>query len=311
MAVRVHRVLETLGGVAVLVALATLVWLPGMVYPPLTSRQLGHVTDHEKRVNLQQAQSQIQNDFRGQLLQAIGGLVVVAGAAAGWQQLRLAREGQITDRFTRAIDHLGSETLDVRLGGIYALERVAKNSPDDRPTVTDILSAFIREHARWAVGAPGGPEHPNATMDLRVPWLTARAPDVQAALFVLGRRQHHPQEYTLYLSRVDLRRALLSGAQMAGTNLRHANLFYAYMPDSNFGGGKMMDVDLRYANLRGVSFQGADLRDAHLEHADLRRATLRGADLRGANLAHANLEGADLAEVQADDRTIWPEARRP
>ena len=37
----------------------------------------------------------------------------------------LSREGQVTDRYTKAIEQLGSDKLDVRIGGIYALERVA------------------------------------------------------------------------------------------------------------------------------------------------------------------------------------------
>ncbi|MEU0650331.1 pentapeptide repeat-containing protein [Streptomyces umbrinus] len=298
--------LGTLGGVAGLIVLAAVVWLPRTVYPPLTPRELGHVASEEKRVELQQAQSKVQSDFRSQLLQALGGLVVVAGAAAGWQQLRLAREGQITERFTRAIDHLGSETLDVRLGGIYALERVAKNSPDDRPTVSDILCAFVREHSRWPVGAPDGPEHPTPTVDRQMPWLTTRAPDVQTALYVLGRRHGHPQEHKLYLSRADLRRAQLSKAQLEGTNLRHSNLSRAYMPDSNLENGQLVNTDLRHAHLRGARLSHSDLRDAHLQHADLRQATLRGADLRGANLSDAHLYGADLTDVRTDETTTWP-----
>lgn len=308
---RLHpRVLGTLGGVAVLIALVAVVWLPGRIYPSLTSRELGRVASEEKRVELQQAQAHVQNGFRSQLLQAMGGLVVVVGAAAGWQQLRLAREGQITERFTRAIDHLGSETLDVRLGGIYALERVAKNSPDDRPTVTDILCAFVREHARWPVGAPDGPEHPTPTVDRQVPWLTTRAPDVQTALYVLGRRPGHPQEHTPYLSRADLRRAQLTRAQLAGTNLRHSNLARAHMPHCNLENSELMNVDLRHAYLRGARLSHADLRDAHLEHADLRQAILHDADLRGANLSDADLDGADLTDVRSDDTTTWPDTHR-
>jgi hypothetical protein len=62
---------------------------------------------------------------------------------------RLNRHGQITERFTRAIDQLGNESLDVRLGVIYALERIAKDSRHDHPQVVEILTAYIREHAPW------------------------------------------------------------------------------------------------------------------------------------------------------------------
>jgi hypothetical protein len=73
-----------------------------------------------------------ETDARTSLLQAIAGLVVLVGAGATWRQLHINREGQVTDRFTRAIDQLGSQYLEVRLGGIYALGRIAS---DSKPTV--------------------------------------------------------------------------------------------------------------------------------------------------------------------------------
>src|SRR5829696_516895 len=46
------------------------------------------------------------------------------------ETLRITEQGQITERFTRAIDQLGETELEIRLGGIYALERIAKDSPE-------------------------------------------------------------------------------------------------------------------------------------------------------------------------------------
>jgi hypothetical protein len=36
----------------------------------------------------------------------------------------------------------------VRIGGIYALERIARDSAKDHPTVMEVLNAFIRDHSR-------------------------------------------------------------------------------------------------------------------------------------------------------------------
>ena len=71
------------------------------------------------------------NETRRTLIQLLGGLAVLAGAVSGalftWTQIRVNREGQFTDRFTKVITHLGdANNLAVRLGGIYALERLAK-----------------------------------------------------------------------------------------------------------------------------------------------------------------------------------------
>lgn len=292
--------------VSVVVALVAVVWLPGLLYPALTPHELQQIPSGRERVEAQQNQYQIQGSFRSQLLQCLGGLVVVTGAAAGWQQLRIAHEGQITERFTRAIDHLGSSTLDVRLGGIYALERVARNSPADRSTVTYILGAFIREHAPWQVGAPDGPQHPTPTVDHRLPWLSTRASDIQTALQVLGRRPESSDEKALYLSRVDLRRAHLPKARFKGAILRYSNMAHAYLVNIVLEESQLAQADLRNAHLQGAQLANADLRGAHLQNADL-----RGADLRGANMTNARLDGADLDGALSDRTTIWPDARPP
>ena len=104
-------------------------------------------------------------------MQALGFLMADVAGAAGiyftWRNLSQTREstertlwlteqGQITERFTRAIDQLGAATdngepkLEIRLGGIYALERIARDSPErDYSTVMEVLTAYVRENAKW------------------------------------------------------------------------------------------------------------------------------------------------------------------
>src|SRR5205085_43814 len=97
----------------------------------------------------------------------LGGMVVLVGVYFTWQQLITTQEGQITDRFTKAIDQLGKsdspssdepETkkgltpsreslLAVRLGGIYALERIARDSPRDHWQIMEVLTAYVRQNA--------------------------------------------------------------------------------------------------------------------------------------------------------------------
>ena len=89
----------------------------------------------------------------------------------------------MTDRYTKAIEQLGSGKLDIRLSGIYAPERIAHDSPRDHPTVLEVLAAFIREHSH----EPWPPKEPGA----KTPGRTTR-PDVQAAVAVVGRRIREP-----------------------------------------------------------------------------------------------------------------------
>jgi hypothetical protein len=77
---------------------------------------------------------------------------------------------------------LGSPTCDVRLGGIYALERLAKAYPADQPHIAYLLGAFVRDRAAWPAGLPNGPERPTSVVDTQLPWLSSRHPDVRTAL---------------------------------------------------------------------------------------------------------------------------------
>ncbi len=237
------------------------------------------------------------NDVRATLLQGIGGVAILLGAyftyrqlQTGREQLQIAQQGQVTERFTRAIDQLGHAELDVRLGGIYALERIANDSPDDRTTIAEVLTAFVRGHAPWP---PRLEDQPPAEAPIeQVPALPLRAPDVQAAMTVLARRQPPPKPAGyLDLYFVDLRRARLEVADLHQAILMGANLQGAI---------------LAIANLQGAILTGANLQGANLDRANLQKAFLDGVNLQGTNLDRANLQNA-----RADPKTIWPASFDP
>ena len=216
--------LGVLAVTGLLVLTAYVVVLPRLLYPPLSHSELRNVPTPKERIELQQAQGALQNNARTPLLQGLGSVLLAVGAIATWQQIKISREGQITDRFTHAIDQLGSDNPVVRVGGIRALERIAKNSPADRATIAYVLGAFVRTKAPWPVGAPMGPQHPTPTVDEQLPWLQHRAADVQTAMWVLGSRPTAPEPVWLYLSRVDLRLAQLVDGHLTDTELQYVNL---------------------------------------------------------------------------------------
>jgi hypothetical protein len=258
--------------------------MPRLLFPSLSGAQLSGVADARARIELQQAQAKLQNDARSALLQGFAGLLVVVGALATWRQVTISREGQITERFTHAIDQLGSEKVEVRVGGIRALERIATNSKEDRATIAYVLGAFVRVHAPW----PGDPlKTATPAVDEDLPWLQHRAPDVQTAMWVLGRHRAVGEPVVLYLSRVDLRGAHLAQADLADAQLRHSCLARAWMP--------------------GVDLRQSDLSMADLRQSNLQGARLRQANLQGTNLLDAQLNGADLTEAPSDSRTVWPD----
>ena len=61
--------------------------------------------------------------------------------------VRVAQEGYLTEGFARAIEQLGDKEMAIRLGGIYALEQIAKDSEKDHGRIMEVLTAYVREKA--------------------------------------------------------------------------------------------------------------------------------------------------------------------
>lgn len=96
--------------------------------------------------------AKLESDARTAIIQALGGAAVLLGLYFTAKTWRTTQEGQITDRFTKAINQLvetGPEKLAIRLGGIYALERIARDSERDHWPIMEILTAYVREHSPW------------------------------------------------------------------------------------------------------------------------------------------------------------------
>lgn len=263
----------------------------------------------KERIELAKDLAAAENNARVTLAQIIGGLVVLLGLHVMFKNVRVAEEGKLTERFSKAVELLGSDKLDVRLGGIYALERIARDSQKDHWTVMEVLTAFVREHSP----AEYKKMEPRTTNDLESHDPGSDKPeegvreDIQAALSAIDRRKWVKQEklgHVIKLSRSFLKKANLSGSNLSGayligTNLSGAGLVGAILnranlSGANLGGANLREADLREANLIGANLFVADLIGANLHGANLSKANLFRANLGGANLREVNFSGAIL-----------------
>jgi len=222
---------------------------------------------------------QLENDLRKTLAQILGGLFVLVGGYLAWRRVTAAeqtilvtQEGQITERFTRAIQQLGDkDSLAIRLGGIYALERIARDSRKDHWPIMEILTAYVREKAPW-IESSGTVEQPDEIEP---------AADIQAIMIVIGRRTRSYEEGQD--QRLDLQGTDLRGALLLETHLEKANLAEAHLE-----GAHLWNAHLEGASLDGACLDGAFLLEAHLE-----KAVLMGTDLKNVTgLTREQLKGA-------------------
>jgi hypothetical protein len=277
----------------------------------------------------------VQNNVRTTLLQGFAALLVLTGAATGaavtLRQVRTTREGQITDRYTRAVDQLGSQHLDVRLGGIYALERIARDSPPDRATIEEVLTAYVRGHAPWPPpAAPTSPPTITQRLVTFAQWQrsalrrwTAKDTAGQTEDGPLDRPPGHPlgsppgdppkpapwavpqgpPAYPLPSpfavpqgppADVQAAVTVLGRRQRPPEGLRQLDLSRVDLRGANLIGADLEGAQLSGANLQGAQLGGANLGGARLNHTNLGGTELGGANLWCATLIGANLGGAQL-----------------
>ncbi len=174
-----------------------------------------------------------------------------------------ADQGLITDRISKAteglgkIDNNGDPVVEVRLGALYALERISKDSLRDHVEIMEILCAYIRHNSL---------KH-NADRLKNPP------EDIHAAINIIGRRhkwengverltKEIKQGYWLdlrncnlqqiLLDYVNLVKALLRNATLEQTVLIRADLSDAFLPYAN-----LTDAVLNKTNFQNTYTKGA------------------------------------------------------
>ncbi len=317
---RIAATINLLSGALALAILLAFIW----VFPEMRAE-----TDIRFGRAESEAYVEVANEYRRTLIQLVGGLVIIGGLVltyrrirameaanrineeANRETLRVAEEGQVTERFTRAIEQLGSDRLEIRLGGIYALGRIAHDSQKDYQTVLDVLCAFVREKATSQANRPLGRDPEDD------PGIYRTQTDIQAALSVIGREAPHKVEQEqrrIDLEGVWLRSYRLLGFHLAGANLRGANFTGANLVRVNLAEADLTKANLEEANFEEVNLLGAflwgtRLRIRRVVHFDGDRysvSALQSARFKQEDLIGSWIGGLGYEEWMPDPREQWP-----
>jgi hypothetical protein len=282
-------------------AFAAVVVLPGWLVDD--TRFVGAATNpatEEKRLKAR-------HDVRTVGVQLVGALALIVGGAFTWRTVWLTREGQITDRLAKAIEQLGADRQEVRVGAIHALGRVARDSRVDHPEVMALLAEHLRAR------------HPSPKDDTPSPGVP---PEVGAVAMVLRARRVRwdPAEPRLNFSAIDFRSAALQKVDLRRADLRKCHFRGAYLSDANLTGARLQEARLTSASLQRATLKRAQLSNAKLGRAHVTAACLRGADLDDVFWDRTDLRDADLRMtlkaptsevtfkklVLFNDKTKWP-----
>jgi uncharacterized protein YjbI with pentapeptide repeats len=283
------------------------------------------VTLEKEQIMLERDRLNAQNGVYNILFQGIGTGILGGLTYAGWHYLRRtnehfhhANDRLTTDRFSQAISHLASDKMEIRLGGIYMLERLSQESAADYWLTIEVLTAFVRERspiAETPLTPPrltaGTPERPltivggsDVPANRKRPQLLKVPTDIQAIVTILSRRDASKDrpDRAIELRESNLRDADLNGIELWGAdlwkvNLRDAQLWQAKLAGASLGRANLREASLWQADLEGAYLWKANLEGANLTEANLEQANLEGANLKGANLQQTNLIDADLRKV--------------
>ncbi|WP_276653735.1 pentapeptide repeat-containing protein [Thalassospira lucentensis] len=190
--------------------------------------------------------------------------------------------------------------LEVRIGSIYALERIALDSPRDHIQIMEILCAYLRENA------------PAKSLNPWQPKITERPKvrtDIQAVINIIGRRTKKQIEiewtnrYRLDFRNTDLsggdfRYGDFSGAKFHSCRLEAAMFDRALLHGSQFFGSLLNYASFMNAELRGTRFDEITLNQPEPTPGgmveSINMGKILGISLIGANISAVDYLGEDV-----------------
>jgi uncharacterized protein YjbI with pentapeptide repeats len=285
----------------------------------------------------------------------IGAPLVIWRTLVAQTTVNLQKEGLMTDRISKAVEQLGAEktvkepgkaadgkditvertqpNIEVRIGGLYALERIAQDSMTydkgrDHIRVMEIICAYVRENAP-AKDAKQSPHEVFLQLTKETDDGESLGPEdayVHKDFEAVNKYGWKKEELTvknlqrwvreLPLARGDIQVALRiigrrsvdqiafeRGRASAGSiigyqlDLFAVNIQGANLTRLNFSNAYMPYLRAEGAYVDDADFSGCQLTESHFECADMNRVSLVGAQLNRAWLTGAKLVSANLSRA--------------
>ncbi len=220
-----------------------------------------------------------------------------------------AAERRITDLYVKAAEQLGSDKAPVRLAGLYALERLAQDTPEHRQIIVEVICAYLRMPytvpAEWDAST-----EPEATQDQAVS-ATDKKPDtgydpleerqVRLAAQRILTRHLRPDEGSKFWPDIDID---LSGAVLIDFNFDRCSVRITDFIATTFTGSTSFDEAIfsSHAFFDRATFSGFTWFNGAIFNGDARfdGATLDGSPIREADDLVWRVSGAVHMTSESD-----------
>ena len=222
----------------------------------------------------------------GLVLAAVFGAPFVAWRSyVAHKQTAISEQSHITDQINKAVEGLGAEktvksggdeltrpNIEVRIGAIYALERIAQDSDRDHIKIMEIICAYIRSN------------FPTGDLASTTPPFQKKTPriDLQSAIRTLGRRSKDKKEIEAKLKfRLDL---------------RGCDLSFVDFEEGDFSAAMFHECKIECGNFRECHLRGTEFVGSTLNHCNFFEALLHGT-----NLDHVKIEFPQIGSGAMSD----------
>ena len=223
------------------------------------------------------------------------------------REAETARQSLLSERYQRGTEMLGSDVLTIRMGGIYELQQLSKEYPEEcHIKVVSLFCDFLRN----PVGSESDPEAVFVEIEGYHDLPKARE-DMQAIASAIGYRGEKGRSIELEEDFVlNLREAVLTGTDMqradfTRADLRGAVLFYANLADATLPGAQLNEAKINGTILSRANCAGAYFNLTQMTHCIAAGTDFSCARMFGANLLRSTLEGAKLANAKMDSTNLF------
>ena len=177
------------------------------------------------------------------------------------KQAKTAEQGLITDRINKAVESLGKlnradkPVLEVRIGALYALERIAQDSLEDHIRIMKIICAYI---------------YVIASLTNSTDMVSGVEEDIRTALIIIGQRgewtenQKHLKEEEKQNYQLDLRNCNLRNADLNNANMSRARLSITTFERARLNGAILRNANLIKTNLTKAQLNKTDFKNAYM-----------------------------------------------
>ncbi len=221
--------------------------------------------------------------------QVLGGGFILTGLYFTGKSYVLARRGQFAERLGTAIEGLGDDSLQRRIGSILSLGAMVSDERGDTYVVINVLCSFVRTAT--------------ASEDYRAEYSnTSPRADIQAAISVLAQARRRIAWWRWI--EIDLRKSVLSYANFDNGDFRRAKFQDCLLTNSSFFRSRLARANFSRATLSGSNFNQTDLRNTSFFRSVSPSCTFRRANIIQANLARANLKECSFDDARIIETTF-------